>query len=329
MEKRMHHAPCGFVTITSEGTIISANQTFLDMIGYPFDEVENQHIEAFMTVANKFLFHSYFYPYIKLYGKVNEVYLTLTSKDGSDVPVLLNGGSLQGDKDVIDCVFVKINKRINYEQELREAKRTIEQAFAEKNEALAKLEKLHKEIEVKQKELMELNRRLEKQATTDSLTGLKNRRYFLKKLKENLTVYQRYQSPFSLLIMDIDYFKKINDTMGHLAGDQILSELADMVVATSREMDIVARYGGEEFIIIYPHTNISEAKQGAERLRAEVEKTSWQNCRVTISIGVVTCTHEDTTNTLIGKADQALYVSKSRGRNCVTHAADLKAYSNN
>lgn len=328
MEKRLNYAPCGFVTITSEGKIVFANQTFLDMVGYPMSEIENQHIEAFMSVANKFLFHSYFYPFIKLYNKVNEVYLTLTSKDGAEVPVLLNGGTYREDPELIDCVFVKINKRIDYEQELRETKRSIEKAYVEKEEALAKLEKLHREIETKQEELIKLNEKLKEQATTDMLTGLKNRRYFHEKLEESLAGYQRYLSPFSLLIIDIDHFKKINDMRGHLVGDQILKELSHMITTTLREIDVVARYGGEEFVVIYPHTNISEAKQRAERLRTEVEKASWQNSNITISIGVTTCTPEDTVTTLIGKADQALYVSKSRGRNCVTHVVDIEAGSN-
>ncbi|MED4403384.1 sensor domain-containing diguanylate cyclase [Metabacillus fastidiosus] len=324
MDERLKYAPCGYVSVTNQGVITYMNQTFLDMVEYNQNDLLHQHIESIMTVANKFLFHTYFYPFIQLYGYVNEVYLTLKSSKDEDIPVLLNGRRCERDGiELVDCVFVHMRKRIDYEQEIRKSKKEIEKAYEDKNEALVKLESLHEELEMKQRELIVLNEELERLATTDGLTGLKNRRYFLEELNKNITLFSSSQSPFSLLIIDVDHFKKINDTFGHLTGDEILRGLAKIMTSISREIDIVARYGGEEFIILLPHMDKAAVKQQAEKLRSAIEKTKCADCFATVSIGAATFTDEDTDISILAKADTALYESKNEGRNRVTHADEL------
>lgn len=168
-----------------------------------------------------------------------------------------------------------------------------------------------------------MNEKLKKQATTDPLTNLKNRRYFLEKLNQHIALIHRTDAPFSLLILDIDNFKSVNDIKGHLAGDQILSEVAEIIVSNVREIDIAARYGGEEFTVIYPYTNKKEAKQGAERLRSKIEQGPWNDFFVTISIGIATIDKDDTNTSIMAKADRALYASKSNGKNVVMHYSDI------
>ncbi|MED4534671.1 sensor domain-containing diguanylate cyclase [Metabacillus fastidiosus] len=310
MDERLKYAPCGYVSVTNQGVITYMNQTFLDMVEYDQSDLLHQHIESIMTVANKFLFHTYFYPFIQLYGHVNEVYLTLKSSKNEDIPVLLNGRRCEREGvELVDCVFVHMRKRIDYEQEIRNSKREIEKAYEEKNEALVKLESLHEE--------------LERLATTDGLTGLKNRRYFLEELNKNITLFSSSQSPFSLLIIDVDHFKKINDTFGHLTGDDILKGLANIMTSNSREIDIVARYGGEEFIILLPRMDEATVKKRAEKLRSAIEKTKCADCFATVSIGAATFTNGDTDISILAKADKALYASKNTGRNRVTHANEL------
>ena len=324
MDERLDRAPCGYVTITSRGIITYVNQTFLDMIGYSKDDLLNHHIESIMSMANKFLFHTYFYPFIQLYGYVDEMYLTFKSGKGETIPVLLNGKSYEDNEtEVINCVFVQMSRRIDYEKEIRNAKREIEEAYRVKNEALEKLEVLHRDIEVKQEELMRLNTKLESLAVTDTLTGLKNRRYFIEKLDSHIERFFLSKIPFSLLIMDIDHFKKVNDRHGHLVGDQVLREFAQIIKASSKEADTVARYGGEEFIILLSETDEAQSKQTAGRLRQLVENAPWSCCPVTVSIGAATFTAKDSNISILSRADHALYVSKSRGRNRVTHSADL------
>lgn len=325
MDERLDRAPCGYATITSRGIITYVNQTFLQMVGYSKKEdLLNHHIESIMSMANKFLFHTYFYPFIQLYGHVDEMYLTLKSSNRENVPVLLNGKSYEvSETELIECVFVKMSRRIDYEKEIRNAKREIEEAYKVKNEALEKLEALHRDVEIKQEELISLNAKLESLAVTDTLTGLKNRRYFIEKLDSHIDSFFLSNVPFSLLIMDIDHFKKVNDTHGHLVGDQVLREFAQIIKNHSKEADTVARYGGEEFIILLSAVDETQSKQEAERIRKAVENAPWSDCSVTVSIGAATFTSEDTNTSILAKADQALYTSKSRGRNRVTHSVDV------
>ena len=291
----------------------------------PIDrEVIWDKTRTIMSKTNRFIFHTYFYPYIRLYGHMEELFLSLQHKDGQSIPVLLNGKKATREgADVIDCVLVSMGKRIGYEQEIRLAKKQLEEAFREKELALSKLEELHEEIEEKQEKLLELNSKLEKLAITDKLTGLKNRRYFHIKLEETIIQYEQKGQAFSLCLIDIDHFKQVNDTWGHTMGDQVLEQLAKIADLTVRPVDTLLRYGGEEFIVLPPFTNAQQAKNQGERLRQEIEAADWVIGEVTISMGIATYTSEDTHASVVEKADQALYYSKRNGRNRITHIDDL------
>ena len=161
---------------------------------------------------------------------------------------------------------------------------------------------------------------LEQLATTDSLTGLVNRKQIMTVLNTHIEQYRRYASEFSLLMIDIDHFKMINDSHGHLVGDQVLSRIGQIFRHVLRTMDVAGRYGGEEFMIILGKTDSEEAMATAERIRQAVEAYPFMNedlrISVTISIGVVEILgKEDTEASLIGRADSALYEAKAQGRN--------------
>ena len=208
---------------------------------------------------------------------------------------------------------------LNYVQQ----KKQMEAAYTEKKQALAKLEQIHLEIEQKQAELLSMNATLIELSETDKLTGLKNRRYFQEKLEEQLSNNEKSASPFSLFILDIDHFKKVNDTFGHQVGDEVLAQLAQLLKNQARSLDIVARYGGEEFVVILPETDQNEAKAIAEQLRQAVEQAKWQTGRITVSVGIATAIKTDNETTILQRADKALYASKENGRNHVTHSIDL------
>ncbi len=319
MDKRLNYAPCGFIAITHDGMMIEVNQTFLEWIGYERVDLLHQHIELLMSKPNKMIFHSYFYPTINLNDHVEELFISLKHRDGTAIPFLLNGRKyMVGEAECIDCILVPMKKRIDYELELRSAKKQLEAAYLEKDQALAKLEQLHLEIERKQNELLSINATLVELAVTDKLTGLKNRRFFQEKLEEQLAIFDETAQLFSLLILDIDHFKKVNDTYGHQVGDEVLAQLARILNAHARQDDVVARYGGEEFVIILPETDVDTSRTIAEQIRQVVEQAVWQTGKVTISIGIATVTEEDTDATILKKADQALYVSKENGRNRVS-----------
>jgi len=168
---------------------------------------------------------------------------------------------------------------------------------------------------------------LEQLATTDSLTELANRKQIMANLAINIDHYRRYSLEFSILMIDIDYFKTVNDTHGHLIGDAVLAQLARILKETLRTVDSAGRYGGEEFLVILGKTNIHKGLQTAERIRQAVDQHVFTyedvSLHITISIGLTGVVAEDEKVTsLIGRADKALYEAKAAGRNRVFLASD-------
>ena len=164
--------------------------------------------------------------------------------------------------------------------------------------------------------------RMEEMATLDSLTGLANRRSFRLSLKEEFNRFIRYADPVSLLLADLDNFKKINDTYGHPRGDAVLKETARIIQDAMRAVDHVARFGGEEFVVVMPKTDLDGACIAAERIRAAVEINHFEGLpeagAMTISIGVTTLSEDvEDMDALIKMADDALYRAKENGRNRV------------
>jgi diguanylate cyclase len=148
---------------------------------------------------------------------------------------------------------------------------------------------------------------------TDPLTGLSNRRALDEALKTQFSMMARYEKRFSILIIDIDHFKQINDRQGHLYGDQVLRQLAQILDESLRETDIATRFGGEEFVIIMPETDLVGGCILGERLCRKIEK----ELTITISGGVAEANEGDSAQSLLARADTALYSAKSGGRNCV------------
>lgn len=162
--------------------------------------------------------------------------------------------------------------------------------------------------------------RLEPLATTDQLTGLYNRHYFTSELVKQINIWRRYQRPLSILFLDIDFFKKINDNYGHLAGDYALQMLSNICQEAVRDIDTVARIGGEEFAILLPSTAINGAMRTAERIRRGTEAFSFKydnvSFRMTVSVGVTELSDESWSITEFMKAaDEMLYKAKNSGRN--------------
>jgi diguanylate cyclase (GGDEF)-like protein len=166
---------------------------------------------------------------------------------------------------------------------------------------------------------------MEVQASTDGLTGLYNHRRFQEALGLEVARAERYGAEFCLLMMDLDRFKAVNDSVGHQRGDEVLRDVAEVLRSCSRESDFAARYGGEEFAMILPHADVDEARRVAERIRAQVADLSViePGLSVTVSVGIASFPrHAADTDGILGAADAALLCAKARGRNCVFTSGD-------
>lgn len=159
---------------------------------------------------------------------------------------------------------------------------------------------------------------LESMAMHDQLTGLYNRRYLFDASAQKIIGAIRHAKKMSLLMMDIDYFKNINDTHGHAAGDEILKAVSAILDEHNRKEDLVARFGGEEFVILLEYCSLEDAKLKAEEIRENVEALKPLGIAISISIGVAQLSDKsDDFDSLLKRADDALYIAKDNGRNCV------------
>ena len=163
---------------------------------------------------------------------------------------------------------------------------------------------------------------LEKLASFDSLTRVYNRQAIMGRLRETINRVRRYKESLSLIMLDIDHFKKVNDQYGHLVGDDVLEKVATLIRDNIRSTDMVGRYGGEEFLIILPQTDLYAARIVAERIRSIIEMTKMKDFvgntfSITVSQGISSCEPGDDVYSLISRADEALYRAKENGRNRV------------
>ncbi|HET6251081.1 MAG TPA: diguanylate cyclase [Tepidisphaeraceae bacterium] len=208
----------------------------------------------------------------------------------------------------------------------------------EKNLAVAKVRqenaRLHSELELALSAVQEKNaqlekslRRIEEVAATDPLTGLYNRRHFGRVIEQLFNEAQRYDNELSCVMIDLDGYKQLNDTLGHQVGDQLLVVAGKVISANMRKMDVAARYGGDEFVLLLPRADVDEAARVAQRIGAEFRQASAillrRNEGVSMSIGVgsTKCDMPAGTEQLIAAADTALYRAKAGGRNRVELSA--------
>jgi diguanylate cyclase (GGDEF)-like protein len=201
---------------------------------------------------------------------------------------------------------------------------TLDMSLAIETYHLSQMDHLEKSLEnLKQEE-----NQLRHQANTDALTGLANHAYVVSVLTSALDEARRETTPLCLVMADLDFFKRINDTYGHLVGDGVLREVAARLRAAVRDVDVVGRYGGEEFMVIFQNTALATAQEIAERVCVRVASTpiQLQNLAIdiTISVGLAEMSEADTANSFMDRADHALYLAKDRGRNRVVVADPLR-----
>ena len=199
--------------------------------------------------------------------------------------------------------------------------------ISERKQAEDALKKANQQMEVQLKEIRQLHAALRDQANRDSLTQLYNRRFLADAIEREFHLVQRRSQPLSIILLDIDHFKSVNDSFGHSVGDECLVALARFMQQHFRKSDIICRYGGDEFLIVLPDSSTDLSTQRVEELRRLVADRTIQSgtrsIRFTVSSGIATYpAHGEKSTDIIRKADQALYVSKQAGRNQVTVWSD-------
>ena len=167
--------------------------------------------------------------------------------------------------------------------------------------------------------LIEKTKKLEELCTTDELTGIFNRRFILEKLQSEIEISKRYRSPLSIIILDIDNFKGINDTSGHLTGDKVLVKTSKTIKNSLRESDNFGRIGGEEFIIVLPNTDLEKAHMCGERIRINISSQIFEehSDNITVSGGVACYTDNESMEDFFKRADTLLYKAKKTGKNLI------------
>jgi diguanylate cyclase (GGDEF)-like protein/PAS domain S-box-containing protein len=311
--------PCGIVVLDAKNVILDVNTAFCSWFGYQKHEVLQQPLSMFFTPASKLLYLGHILPTLQSSGQVEEKYLLLKTAANTELPVLVNAHKTEfGNEPVFVIAMMKMLRRHAIEEQLITERRQAEQATAEKDMLNQQLKNTQIELIAKQQELMQLNENLEAISVSDALTGLYNRRVYDKVLDLCLSKFADTAESFALIVIDIDFFKLINDQHGHEVGDSVLQAVALQLKLSLREGDTLARIGGEEFAILLPTATLAEAKNVAERNRKSIEALATIPFKVTASFGVAQVQPNDTESTIYKRADSALYQSKSKGRNCVS-----------
>lgn len=314
LHQAIEQSPSSIVITDLDGCIRYVNPYFSELTGYSLQEAEKMHTRELKS------------------GKMSlDTYQSMWGALQSGSPwrgELLNkrkDASLYWEFTIIAPIrneHGKISSYIAFKEDITERKEAEERL----RQSELSERRLNRQLQVQLDEVTRLKTELQEQAIRDPLTGLYNRRYLFNFMEREVKLAKREPKTVSLLLLDIDYFKKINDTYGHSAGDAVLQRIAHLLQEFIRETDIACRYGGEEFLLLLPDMNYTIAQKRAEILRQIVQEVQipylGHYLSVTISIGLAAFPPNGSDyEAIIQKADEALYTAKSQGRNCVITAA--------
>lgn len=282
----------GHLIVNKDRNIIFYNSYINNLNDKPIDKLNSFPLSSCFTKASNIFIDSYIYPLLLNKSIVQECQMSWIDNNGKTTPVVVN--IKLGDNGTSFWSLYVCTNRDKLHSELIKAK---------------------EQLEAQSKELYQL-------AITDPLTSLINRRELQIQTQKIINHTARNSSSFALLAIDIDFFKDVNDTYGHQAGDKVLTSLANILKEDRRANDLVARIGGEEFILVLPDIDEENAYTLAEKIRLSVENHMVDNIKITISIGLIVSGKDKQLNfnTLLNLSDKALYHSKKSGRNKTTTA---------
>lgn len=277
--------PCGALVTDVSRTIIYVNSYFTSELLWKPGELIGKSADIIFTQSSRIFFQSYLIPML-LHEKIcEEMQLIIFNAEGKRIPITVN--ARLSNNDCIYWSFFNSTKRDQLYEELIKTREKLEEQAEE----------------------------LKSLASTDDLTGLLNRREM--KYRSALVLEQAVRSHQSvgLLMLDIDHFKKINDSFGHLEGDRVLRDLGQLLNGFGRQTDLISRFGGEEFLIMLPDTNKNDTLLLCQRLHALIANIKVDDSSLTVSIGGSVCDDKISFTDLFFQADSAVYKAKALGRN--------------
>jgi len=281
--------PCGVLITDQQCNIHYCNDLFASVVYPQIDEIIGNNLNSLLTNGSKILFQQLVLPSIINQEPINEIQLNFLDKKNKKLPMVVFAKRDKTDNGKLFwCCFSAIERDM-----------------------------LLNSLKQSRNQLEETNEQLKALSKTDELTGCCNRREMLLKLRMIRRQMERSQSSFALMMLDLDFFKKINDGYGHTEGDYVLKQFAHLLMENARFDDVVARYGGEEFILILPNTEADNVMISANRIHENMKKIRSKAGRITVSIGIYIAQYNinisDTD--IINLADKALYAAKNAGRN--------------
>ena len=281
--------PAGCVVTDSAEKILFANRYLSDNLGFDRAQLNGAGFGSIFTHASRLILDSYVFPRIETAGRCDETLLTMMTPDGERIPVVVNGQVHRQDQGLVSWSIVRAEKR----HQLHDALKRARDLFEGRANALKKL------------------------AATDELTGLYNRREFFSQAGLVFRSSMLTGSSVSLLMVDVDYFKRVNDTYGHATGDEMLRQLANRFRSTCRSGELVARFGGEEFVIAVEGMSPTATIHFAQRMHAAAGQVRTPDHPLTVSIGIGLRYGGADKSLLetLEDADRALYAAKEAGRN--------------
>ncbi len=319
-EHLFNNIPVACFTFDQSGVIFEWNRESERLMGArAYDVVQRTLYETVVSEENADLFRTMIARVFED-RPVQDQEWSDVGRDGQTFTVVLNCFPLYGPDGKVTggiaaCADITIRKEL--EGQVQQQIRELQGAYAELNHS-------RHDLTLTNAALSTANERLNTLATVDSLTGILNRRAIFDVLEKQMSACGRSKRELSILMVDIDHFKSLNDVHGHIKGDMVLRTVATQLKSASRAHDEVGRYGGEEFLLVLPDTDADEAIAVAERIRKQVESHDCQGVAVTVSVGIATYREAYAiADQFIDVADKALYESKRTGRNRTTHARNI------
>jgi diguanylate cyclase (GGDEF)-like protein len=284
----------------SDGGISAVNGAFRRLLSQGRDPFESS-LNDFLKVADE-----------------NGESLNLESEEYEDVPFLVAG---RMEQTLFHCISFGLpdGGRVFIGENIGSNDNEIVKTMSVLN---SEISDMARQLKKRNQELKKANETIEKLTRIDPLTGMANRRYFEERFETASSFARRAGQPLTIIMVDLDHFKRVNDTYGHAAGDRVLKAFAECLSVTSREEDLITRYGGEEFLALLPNTRSFQGALFAERVRSALRDMDLlgDGSRITASFGVAELVAEDSLDALLKRADDALYQAKENGRDRVVTA---------